>query len=81
MLLREGGCYCGKVRYEAEGEPILRAECHCPCQYFSGGAANMFILMPPELPRRAGSRPAPDDHSRRRPDHRLGSPRFARDDG
>ena len=28
---------------------MLRAQCHCrPCQYFSGGAANMFMLMPPE---------------------------------
>ncbi len=45
----QGGCYCRKVRYEAVGEPLLRAECHCrPCQYFSGGAANMFMLMPPE---------------------------------
>jgi hypothetical protein len=42
-----GGCYCGKVRYEAAGTPMLRAQCHCrPCQYFSGGAANMFMLMP-----------------------------------
>ena len=45
----EGGCYCKKVRYEAEGEPRLRAECLCrPCQYFSGGAPNVFMLMPPQ---------------------------------
>jgi len=43
----EGGCYCGKVRYQAAGNPKLRAQCHCrPCQYFSSGAANMFMLMP-----------------------------------
>jgi hypothetical protein len=48
-VVLEGGCYCGRVRYEAAGEPALRAQCHCrPCQYFSGGAANMFMLMPPE---------------------------------
>lgn len=45
----EGGCYCGKLRYSAEGEPKLRAQCHCrECQYFSGGAPNMFLLMPPD---------------------------------
>ena len=44
-----GGCYCGKLRYVAEGEPTLRAQCHCrECQYISGGAPNMFLLMPPE---------------------------------
>ena len=44
----EGGCYCGKVRYLAEGEPTLKAQCHCrECQYISGGAPNMFLLMPP----------------------------------
>ncbi|MBL8551713.1 MAG: GFA family protein [Hyphomonadaceae bacterium] len=45
----EGGCYCGKLRFSAEGEPILRAQCHCrECQYISGGAPNMFLLMPPD---------------------------------
>jgi hypothetical protein len=45
----EGGCYCGQVRYMAEGKPRLKAQCHCrECQYISGGAPNMFMLMAPE---------------------------------
>jgi hypothetical protein len=45
----EGGCYCGAVRYVAEGKPTLKAQCHCrECQYISGGSPNMFMLMPPE---------------------------------
>jgi hypothetical protein len=45
----EGGCYCRKVRYVAEGKPSLKAQCHCrQCQYISGGAPNMFMLMAPE---------------------------------
>lgn len=43
----EGGCYCGGVRYVAEGEPSLKAQCHCrECQYITGGGPNMFLLMP-----------------------------------
>ena len=45
----DGGCYCGAVRYVAEGEPTLKAQCHCrECQYISGGSPNMFMLMPPD---------------------------------
>ena len=42
-----GRCYCGNVRYEAEGEPMMKAQCHCrECQYITGGAPNLFIVMP-----------------------------------
>jgi len=42
-----GGCYCGALRYEAEGEPVMKGECHCrECQYFTGGQANDFMAMP-----------------------------------
>lgn len=43
----EGGCYCGAVRYEAEGDPVFRAQCHCrECQYITGGSPNVFMAMP-----------------------------------
>ena len=44
-----GGCYCGQVRYRAEGDPVLRAQCHCrECQYIAGGSANLLIAIPTE---------------------------------
>jgi len=41
-----GRCYCGEVRYEADGKDVLFAQCHCrECQYISGGGPNFFALM------------------------------------
>ena len=43
----EGGCYCGAIRYVAEGDPLLKAQCHCrECQYCSGGHPNLTMGMP-----------------------------------
>lgn len=43
----EGGCYCGAVRYTAEGDPLFKGQCHCrECQYFTGGHPNVVIGMP-----------------------------------
>ena len=43
----EGGCYCGQVRYVAEGDPMFKGQCHCrECQYISGGGPNFFMMMP-----------------------------------
>ena len=43
----EGGCYCGALRYEAEGEPLFKTQCHCrECQYITGGSPNVIIGLP-----------------------------------
>ncbi len=45
----EGGCYCGEIRYKAEGEPIFKAECYCrECQYITGGGYLTAMAMPAE---------------------------------
>tara|TARA_B110000503_G_scaffold32101_2_gene52078 strand:+ start:14152 stop:14559 length:408 start_codon:yes stop_codon:yes gene_type:complete len=42
-----GGCYCKKIRYEVDGEPLMKGLCHCrECQYISGGGANVAMAVP-----------------------------------
>ena len=39
-----GGCYCGALRFEVDGEMPMRGLCLCrTCQKISGGAGNLFI--------------------------------------
>jgi hypothetical protein len=43
----DGGCYCGAVRYSAEGDAMFSGQCHCrECQYVSGGHPNIVMGMP-----------------------------------
>ncbi len=37
VKIRNGGCLCGAVRFEADGAPVVVAHCHCTdCQKLSG---------------------------------------------
>ena len=43
----EGRCYCGELRYKAEGDAVFKGQCHCrECQYISGGSPNMLMAVP-----------------------------------
>ncbi len=43
----QGGCYCGAVRFEIEGDPVLTAQCHCrECCHIAGGSPNVTAGVP-----------------------------------
>lgn len=43
-MVLAGGCYCGALRFEIDGQMRMRALCLCrTCQKISGGAGNLFI--------------------------------------
>lgn len=42
-----GRCYCGQIKFEFDGEPLVALECHCrECQYISGGFPNSAMVLP-----------------------------------
>jgi hypothetical protein len=44
IMTTTGGCLCGAVRYEIEGDPLLSAVCHCRnCQKQAGSAMSVLI--------------------------------------
>ncbi len=47
MVHATGGCLCGAVRYEINGNPAMVAVCHCAtCQKNTGSAFSTNIAMP-----------------------------------
>ncbi|WP_379546369.1 GFA family protein [Qipengyuania sp. DSG2-2] len=41
-----GGCHCGAIRYEIEGEPLNHALCHCvDCRRSSGAPMTGWAMM------------------------------------
>jgi hypothetical protein len=50
-----GGCLCGAVRYEAEGEPIYAGHCYCAdCRKASGSGFVGFMGFPASAVRFTG---------------------------
>ena len=42
-----GGCHCGAIRYEVEGEPSARALCHCTdCRRHAGAPMVAWTMYP-----------------------------------
>ena len=42
-----GGCYCGKVRFNAAGKVLSRANCHCQnCRRAAGAQSVAWITVP-----------------------------------
>ena len=49
MVNITGGCHCGAIRYQVEGEPIVHALCHCTdCRKESGSAFTVYAHWPVE---------------------------------
>ena len=63
MAVHEGGCICGAVRYETEGDPLRVTICHCRfCQRATGGAYMVEPIFRREDLRVTKGRPAIYNH-------------------
>lgn len=42
--IRQGGCACGRTRFETRGAPIFVANCHCAsCRRATGAAMSSYV--------------------------------------
>ena len=58
-MARSGGCHCGAVRYEVEGEAVYHAICHCDdCRASSGAPMVAWYAIKEEQFRLLSGEPA-----------------------
>lgn len=47
LLLLDGGCHCGAVRYSIKAKPLAINACHCDdCKKLSGGPFGLYLHVP-----------------------------------
>ncbi len=67
--MRSGGCHCGAIRYEADGEPDHHALCHCTdCRRSAGAPMVGWMAFPADAVRVTSGEAAvyaSSDHARR----------------
>ncbi len=67
--MRSGGCHCGAIRYEADGEPDHHALCHCTdCRRSAGAPMVGWMAFPADAVRVTSGETAvyaSSDHARR----------------
>lgn len=63
MASLEGGCLCGDVRYEIEGEPFRTLNCHCDdCRKATGSAFTTIVFYKDEQISVSKGRPNSFEH-------------------
>jgi hypothetical protein len=64
-----GGCHCGAVRYQADGEPLVHALCHCiDCRRHAGAPMVGWTMYPMDAVKVTKGTPriyASSEHGRR----------------
>lgn len=49
MATLSGSCFCGEVKFQVTGSPVVMGYCHCEsCRHWSAGPVNAFTLWKPE---------------------------------